>query len=99
MHTVFIIAPIDVYYSRLPAVFQAPMVFFRDAIEHILRAARVFRQPGGHMLMVSSGEFYIRQSHILFTCGKIAPFFWLLYFIFGVSFQCKMGILVQYGCE
>ena len=33
-------------------VFQVPMVFFRDAIEHVLRAARVFRQPGGHMLMV-----------------------------------------------
>ena len=32
---------------------QAPqLVFFKDAIEHILRAARVFRQPGGHMLLV-----------------------------------------------
>jgi len=29
------------------------MVFFKDAIEHITRAARVFRQPGGHMIMVS----------------------------------------------
>ena len=33
---------------------QAPqMVFFKEAVEHILRAARVFRQPGGHMLLVS----------------------------------------------
>ena len=33
---------------------QVPqLVFFKDAVEHILRAARVFRQPGGHMLMVS----------------------------------------------
>ncbi len=32
---------------------QVPqLVFFMDAVEHILRAARVFRQPGGHMLMV-----------------------------------------------
>lgn len=28
------------------------MVFFKDAVEHITRAARVFRQPGGHMLLV-----------------------------------------------
>ena len=34
---------------------QAPqLVFFKYAVEHILRAARVFRQPGGHMLMVST---------------------------------------------
>ena len=39
---------------------QAPqMVFFKDAVEHILRAARVFRQPGGHMLMVSLHSFLI----------------------------------------
>ena len=32
---------------------QVPqLVFFKDAVEHILRAARVYRQPGGHMLMV-----------------------------------------------
>ena len=32
---------------------QAPqMVFFKDATEHIIRAARVFRQPGGHMMLV-----------------------------------------------
>ena len=28
------------------------MVFFKDAIDHICRAARIFRQPGGHMLLV-----------------------------------------------
>ena len=28
------------------------MVFFKDAIEHVTRAARVFRQPGGHMILV-----------------------------------------------
>ncbi|CAH2255707.1 dynein heavy chain 14, axonemal [Pelobates cultripes] len=27
-------------------------VFFKDAIQHILRAARVFRQPGGHMMLI-----------------------------------------------
>ena len=27
-------------------------MFFKDAVEHIIRAARVFRQPGGHMLLV-----------------------------------------------
>ena len=34
---------------------QVPqLVFFKDAVEHILRAARVYRQPGGHMLMVGN---------------------------------------------
>ncbi|KAL8598268.1 hypothetical protein ACOMHN_035218 [Nucella lapillus] len=28
------------------------LVFFRDAVEHVVRAARVFRQPGGHLLLV-----------------------------------------------
>ncbi|WAR20146.1 DYH6-like protein, partial [Mya arenaria] len=28
------------------------MVFFRDAVDHICRAARIFSQPGGHMLLV-----------------------------------------------
>ncbi|XP_041352994.1 dynein heavy chain 6, axonemal-like isoform X2 [Gigantopelta aegis] len=27
-------------------------VFFKDAVEHILRASRVFRQPGGHLMLV-----------------------------------------------
>lgn len=33
------------------------MVFFKDAVEHVTRAARVFRQPGGHMIMVSKIDF------------------------------------------
>ncbi|XP_071833092.1 dynein axonemal heavy chain 6-like isoform X4 [Apostichopus japonicus] len=28
------------------------LVFFKGALEHIIRAARVFRQPGGHMVLV-----------------------------------------------
>ncbi|KAH9496161.1 Dynein heavy chain 6, axonemal [Bulinus truncatus] len=28
------------------------LVFFKDAVEHVVRAARVFRQPGGHLLLV-----------------------------------------------
>ncbi|XP_070181014.1 dynein axonemal heavy chain 6-like [Littorina saxatilis] len=28
------------------------LVFFRDAVEHVVRAARVFRQPGGHLMLV-----------------------------------------------
>ena len=41
---------------------QAPqLVFFKEAVEHILRAARVFRQPGGHMLLVSR-NVYVRTS-------------------------------------
>lgn len=27
-------------------------MFFKGALEHIIRAARVFRQPGGHMVLV-----------------------------------------------
>nr|XP_054364461.1 dynein axonemal heavy chain 14 [Mirounga angustirostris] len=30
------------------------MVFFKEAIEHIARAARVLRQPGGHMLLIGT---------------------------------------------
>ena len=30
-------------------------MFFRQAIEHISRAARVFRQPSGHLLLVGVG--------------------------------------------
>ncbi|XP_069117336.1 dynein axonemal heavy chain 6-like isoform X3 [Argopecten irradians] len=33
-------------------VMASQMVFFKDAVEHITRAARVFRQPGGHMMLV-----------------------------------------------
>jgi len=29
-----------------------PLVFFDAAIDHVIRAARVFRQPGTHMLLV-----------------------------------------------
>lgn len=43
------------YFLLIMYMCQAPqMVFFKDAVQHILRAARVFRQPGGHMLMVST---------------------------------------------
>lgn len=31
---------------------SSQLVFFHDAVEHIVRAARVFRQPGGHLLLV-----------------------------------------------
>eukprot|EP00105_Crassostrea_gigas_P038198 XP_019922346.1 PREDICTED: dynein heavy chain 6, axonemal [Crassostrea gigas] len=53
-----------------PIDYQATqMVFFKDAVEHITRAARVFRQPGGHMLLVGmdgTGKSTIVQlaSHI-----------------------------------
>ncbi len=30
-------------------------MFFRQAVEHLSRAARVFRQPGGHILLVGLG--------------------------------------------
>ncbi|XP_038822889.1 dynein heavy chain 6, axonemal-like [Salvelinus namaycush] len=31
---------------------QFPMVFFREAVEHITRAARVFRLKGAHMMLI-----------------------------------------------
>ncbi|CAM4551630.1 unnamed protein product [Caretta caretta] len=31
---------------------KTSMVFFKEAVEHTTRAARVFRQPGGHMMLV-----------------------------------------------
>lgn len=30
-------------------------MFFRQAVEHLSRATRVFRQPGGHILLVGLG--------------------------------------------
>ncbi|XP_063079957.1 dynein axonemal heavy chain 6-like [Engraulis encrasicolus] len=29
-----------------------PMVFFREAVEHVTRAARIFRQQGSHMMLI-----------------------------------------------
>ncbi|KYO43526.1 hypothetical protein Y1Q_0013563 [Alligator mississippiensis] len=31
---------------------ETTMVFFKEAVEHITRAARVFRQPGAHMILI-----------------------------------------------
>ncbi|XP_074844510.1 dynein axonemal heavy chain 14, partial [Carettochelys insculpta] len=31
---------------------KTSIVFFKEAVEHTTRAARVFRQPGGHMMLV-----------------------------------------------
>ncbi|XP_077659064.1 dynein axonemal heavy chain 14 [Urocitellus parryii] len=31
-----------------------PMVFFKEAIEHVIRATRVLRQPGSHMLLIGT---------------------------------------------
>ncbi|XP_039385897.1 dynein heavy chain 14, axonemal isoform X4 [Mauremys reevesii] len=31
---------------------KTSMVFFKEAVEHTTRAARVFRQPGGHMMLI-----------------------------------------------
>ena len=44
------------------------MVFFKEAVEHIVRAARVFRQPGGHMLMVRIAD----NAHISVVMEKQA---------------------------
>ena len=35
--------------------FDQPFVFFRQAVEHLSRAGRVFRQLGGHILLVGLG--------------------------------------------
>lgn len=46
------------FYSRLRLSdedFDQPFVFFRQAIEHLSRAARVFQQPRGHILLVGLG--------------------------------------------
>ena len=44
---------------------QVPqLVFFKDAVEHILRAARVYRQPGGHMLLVTISNY--KRIHIFY---------------------------------
>lgn len=45
---------LEEYYMRMNFgnTKAAQMVFFRDAIDHICRAARIFSQPGGHMMLV-----------------------------------------------
>ena len=44
---------LDLISNVFSSFIQAPqLVFFKEAVEHILRAVRVFRQPGGHMLLV-----------------------------------------------
>nr|XP_039247972.1 dynein heavy chain 6, axonemal-like [Styela clava] len=42
------------YYMRISAgnIKAAPLVFFNEAVGHIIRASRIFRQPGGHALLV-----------------------------------------------
>lgn len=43
-----------IVFIETACIFQSiQLVFFRDAVEHVVRAARVFRQPGGHLLLVS----------------------------------------------
>ena len=49
------------------------MVFFRDAVDHICRAARIFSQPGGHMILVSSGPLVTYDyTHEIFFSQRIA---------------------------
>ncbi|XP_039091728.1 dynein heavy chain 14, axonemal [Hyaena hyaena] len=38
--------------TSTPSETSYPIVFFREAIEHIARAARVLRQPASHMLLI-----------------------------------------------
>ncbi|XP_069879248.1 LOW QUALITY PROTEIN: dynein axonemal heavy chain 14 [Dipodomys merriami] len=38
--------------SSSPLEVSHPMVFFKEAIEHIARVTRVLRQPGSHMLLI-----------------------------------------------
>ena len=50
-------------------------VFFNIAVQHVIRAARVFRQPGGHVMMVGVGgtgkstvaklAAYIQECHFM----------------------------------
>jgi dynein heavy chain len=57
------------------------MVFFKEAIAHIVRAARVFRQPGGHMLLVSlPNELQKEEVKTILVC-----FFFKLNFIDGLQ--------------
>ncbi|XP_076809994.1 dynein axonemal heavy chain 6-like [Clavelina lepadiformis] len=45
---------LEEYYMRISSsnVNAAPLVFFEAAVDHVIRAARVFRQSGTHMLLV-----------------------------------------------
>ncbi|CAC5424056.1 DNAH [Mytilus coruscus] len=62
---------LEEYYMRMSFgnTKASQMVFFKDAVEHVTRAARVFRQPGGHMILVGldgTGKSTVVQlaSHI-----------------------------------
>ncbi|KAM4694195.1 dynein axonemal heavy chain 14 [Discoglossus pictus] len=46
---------LDEYHIRMKmslSITAGTCVFFKEAVQHITRAARVFRQPGGHMMLV-----------------------------------------------
>ncbi|XP_059157269.1 dynein axonemal heavy chain 6-like [Physella acuta] len=48
-----IVRVLEEYHMRLSmGDVMDQLVFFKDAVEHVVRAARVFRQPGGHLLLV-----------------------------------------------
>ncbi|RUS88172.1 hypothetical protein EGW08_004069 [Elysia chlorotica] len=48
-----LIAILEEYYMKLNLGEKADqLVFFKEAVEHVVRAARVFRQPGGHLMLV-----------------------------------------------
>ena len=40
------------YFLIKPLSQGTQLIFFKEALEHIVRAARVFHQPGGHMVLV-----------------------------------------------
>jgi hypothetical protein len=50
------------------------MVFFKDAIEHITRAARVFRQPGGHMIMVSDSKILTHKQFSIILVSNLLTY-------------------------
>uniref|UniRef100_H2YVQ6 AAA+ ATPase domain-containing protein n=1 Tax=Ciona savignyi TaxID=51511 RepID=H2YVQ6_CIOSA len=45
---------LEEYYMRISSSLSSspPLIFFEAAIDHVVRAARVFRQPGAHLLLV-----------------------------------------------
>ncbi|KAL2098860.1 hypothetical protein ACEWY4_005340 [Coilia grayii] len=50
---------------------QSPMVFFREAVEHVTRAARIFRQQGAHMMLIGL-DGTGKQSCVTLACHLAA---------------------------
>ena len=55
------------------SLLQFPMLFFREAVDHITRTARILRQHGAHMMLVNHSKYVwsnVSSVYELYTLNK-----------------------------